>query len=89
MTAADTSATVAITARLPYSLNTGTKPVNDLTGPLSGAIRRSAEKDPHAMPMHDGRPLRDQFDIDVHGFELVDQASAVTNFFDTSQIETI
>lgn len=39
----------------------------------------------HEMPVRDGRPLRDTFNLDTHGFCFVDHATAVTDFTSETQ----
>src|SRR5699024_4057073 len=38
--------------------------------------------DAHVVPVYNGRPVQDSFDLDVHGFEIIDQPSAVKDFTD-------
>ena len=83
------AAIAAVAASMPYSVDTGTKPVNDLRGPLSRIVRRSATIDPHVVTIRDGRPHRATLELDECGFELVDHRSAITDFFDQDQIDAI
>ena len=41
------------------------------------------------MRIHDGRPLIGQFVLDQNGFVLVDHATAVADFFDPDQLQTV
>jgi hypothetical protein len=43
----------------------------------------------HPVTIRDGRPLRDSFALDVHGFAIVDHRSAVADFTDPAQLESI
>ena len=41
------------------------------------------------MEIRDGRPARKEFSLDENGFVLVDQKSAVKDFFDPRQLESV
>ena len=43
----------------------------------------------HEVPIRDGRQSDEPFDIDVQGFALVGQTSAVTDFYDDGQVADI
>ncbi len=43
----------------------------------------------HRMTIRDGRSVRDQFDFDTHGFILAEHESAITDFFDSEQVDAV
>ena len=43
----------------------------------------------HRVQVRDARPIREQFDLDTHGFVLADHSSAVADFFDSEQVEAV
>lgn len=43
----------------------------------------------HEMPVRDGRPIRDTFDLDTHGFCFVDHATTVSDFTSEAQRKSI
>jgi len=43
----------------------------------------------HRMQVRDARPIKDQFNLDSHGFVLAEQRSAVKNFFDNEEVEAV
>jgi hypothetical protein len=43
----------------------------------------------YVMPIHDGRPIADQFTMDRNGFALIDHSSAVTDFTDREEVERV
>ncbi len=43
----------------------------------------------HLMTLTDMRPLRDQLGIDRNGFALINHVTAVKNFFDPVEVETV
>jgi hypothetical protein len=45
--------------------------------------------DPHMMQIHDLRPLQDELSLDVQGFALVEQRSAVKDFWDDDEVRRV
>ncbi len=45
--------------------------------------------DRHIVSMRNGRPNREQYTLQTHGFQLVDHRSAVSDFEDTAQIQAL
>jgi hypothetical protein len=45
--------------------------------------------EPHKMQIHDLRPIQDEFDLDVQGFALVEQRSAVRDFWDDDEVRRV
>jgi hypothetical protein len=43
----------------------------------------------YPVKISDGRPLKDRFDLDTHGFLLADHKSAARDFFDHEEVETV
>jgi hypothetical protein len=43
----------------------------------------------HEMVIRDGMPIRDHFDLDVHGFRIARQPSAVTDFHDKASVDAL
>lgn len=43
----------------------------------------------HRMQVSDGRPIKDQFNLDSHGFLLAEDKSAVNNFFNNEEVDTV
>lgn len=78
-----------ISAELSYAVDTGEKLVNRTMaqGDLRRVIKGTDRK--HQVTIRDGRPLRAGFALDGNGFEFVDHATAVTDFADSGQIETV
>src|SRR5258707_12853066 len=83
-------------ARLPY-----VKPeLNSLGSPAEGpryyAYARSNSAppavmplEPHRMQIHDLRPIGHELSLDVQGFALVEQRSAVRDFWDDDEVRRI
>lgn len=43
----------------------------------------------HNVNVWDGRPIRERFTLDTHGFVLAEHKSAVTNFFDSEEVDAV
>src|SRR5215831_2090873 len=54
-----------------------------------GAEHNTGRFEPHRVPVRDGRAIHRQFALDVQGFVLSRRPSAVTDFFDTEEVERI
>jgi hypothetical protein len=52
-----------------------------------GVEHNTGRYEGHRVAVRDGRPIRNRFNLDVHGFVLADRPSAVTDFFDREQVE--
>ena len=85
-------------------IRTGTAQVQAVTGELSylapestvlrrftapGASVNTGAYRAYEMPIHNGRPLQDQFTLDRNGFEITRHASAVTDFTDRDEVERV
>jgi hypothetical protein len=49
----------------------------------------TGEYDSHTVPIRNGRPVQDTFDVDVHGFTLARHRSAVTDFTDKAEVDAV
>jgi hypothetical protein len=52
-----------------------------------GVSINTGSYDPHVVPIRNGRPVQDTFRTDIHGFEIVRQPSAVTDFTDPAEMD--
>ncbi len=86
--AADT-ATAAITAELTYAIAGGEKPVNETFGPGNVQRRTSGLKEQRPVRIHNGRALTGALALDRNGFVLVEHRTAVADFFDPNQVQTV
>ena len=85
-----------VIARLPYVegiLNylapMGDKPMNLAYDPGPGVARSTGASEPHAMPIHDARPVAGQLSLDVEGLAVVEQRSAVRDFYDEDELHRV
>ncbi|TMG76346.1 MAG: hypothetical protein E6H75_08405, partial [Betaproteobacteria bacterium] len=81
--------TGAVTAGLQYTVDTGVKPVNETFGPNNIRRRVSGENEVRQMTIRDGRPLADEFDLEVTGFEFVEHKTRVRDFFDSEELKRV
>jgi hypothetical protein len=76
-----------VEAALNYAVRGPEKPVSETYG-QGGLERRTTGKfERHVVSVRDGRPLRDALSVDTNGFELVDQSTAMRDFFDRAALE--
>ena len=54
-----------------------------------GASINTGEYEPHVVPIRNGRPVQDRFDLDRHGFALVAHRSAVRDFTDRAEVDAV
>lgn len=78
-----------VTAEIGYAVDTGIKPVNETFDAGQVIRRRTGATEQRLMPISDGRPLIGELSLDRNGFVLVKHGTAVTDFFDNSQLETL
>src|SRR6266568_28514 len=71
----------AVSAVLHYTIDTGVKPVNETFGPGNIRRRQSGETEERAV--------KDEFDLEVTGFEFVKHETQVRDFFDTEELKRV
>lgn len=81
--------TEMVNAVFTYAVDTGEKIVNETMGPGDMSRKRTGVVEEKIMPVRDGRALRDTFDLETHGFEFVDHATKVVNFFDEVELKSV
>lgn len=55
----------------------------------SEGAKTNVVPEPHTLPVHDARPVAGSISLDVEGFELVRQKSAVKNFYDDEEVRRV
>ncbi len=76
-----------VTAEIGYAIDTGIKPVNETFEAGQIIRRRTGATEQRPMRIRDGRPFAGQLTFDQNGFVLVKNRTAVSDFFDTAQLE--
>ena len=79
----------AVTADIPYIVNTGETLVNETFGPENISRRRTGTQELRPMTVRDGRPLIGEFSLDQHGFVFVEHNTRVGDFFDEQQLKSV
>jgi hypothetical protein len=85
----DRSIREALFAEIPYTVDTGEKLVNETFGPNNIRRRRTGTVDWQRMPIRDGRPLIGELSLEENGFIFVEHRTAVKDFFDKPQLESV
>ncbi|HEY7742444.1 MAG TPA: CmcJ/NvfI family oxidoreductase, partial [Burkholderiales bacterium] len=83
--AAEKVTTGTVRAAFNYIVDTGVPPVRYIDWPEMEHKAVPPQYRPHEMTIRDGRPLRDTFKLDMHGFVFVDHATRVENFMDEAE----
>jgi hypothetical protein len=79
----------ALTAEIPYTVDTGEKLVNETYGPNNIRRRKTGTQDPRRMRILNGRLHAGELSLERSGFVLVDHKTAVKDFFDKQQLESV
>jgi hypothetical protein len=83
--AAEKQSAGTIRAKLNYIVDTGAPPVHYIDWPEMAHKAIPAQYRQHEVAIHDGRPLRDTFALDTHGFMFVDHHTRVQDFTDEAE----
>jgi hypothetical protein len=78
--AAEKPVTDTIKAQMNYIVDTGTPPVNYVDWPEMEHKANPPQYERHVMEIRNGRPLRDTFKLDTHGFVFVTHETKVKDF---------
>lgn len=82
-------ALTSVKADLNYLAPLNRQPRTYAYDPPNGEAKTNIVPEPHALPIHDVRPLAGSLSLDVQGFELVRQKSAVTDFYDDEEVKRV
>jgi len=77
--------TGTIRAEFNYIVDTGVPPVRYIDWPEMEHNAIPPQYRQHAMTVRDGRPVRDTFRLDVHGFVFADHVTRVKDFTDEAE----
>src|SRR5258707_3802977 len=81
--------TASVTAGLHYAVDSVVKPVNETFGPNNIRRRVSGEGEVRQMTIRNGRPLVEEFDLEVTGFEFVEHKTKIHDFFDPDELKRV
>ncbi|HTP96042.1 MAG TPA: CmcJ/NvfI family oxidoreductase [Burkholderiales bacterium] len=82
---ADRPATDTIRAGFNYIVDTGVPPVRYIDWPEMEHMAVPPQYAQHPMAVRNGRPLRDSFELDLHGFVFADHDTQVRDFTDPAE----
>src|SRR5918998_230586 len=80
---------LVITADIPYTVDTGEKLVNETYGPGNIRRRRTGTLDWRPVPIREGPAAAAELSLERTGFVLVEHKTAVRDFFDRQELETV
>ena len=89
MSLAEAQTEGAIHAKLNYIVDTGKPPVSIIDWPEMEHTANPPQYETKDVTIRDGRPLKDSFSLDVHGFVFADHPTKVTDFTDETQRKEI
>jgi hypothetical protein len=78
-----------ITAQIPYTVDTGEKLVNETYGPNNIRRRKTGAHSLQPMSVEDGRTAAAELDLERNGFILVEHPTAMKNFFDLEELQSV
>ena len=82
---AERQAADIIRAPLNYMVDTGVPPVRYVDWPEMADKEVPPQYELREMTIRNGRPIRDTFKLDTHGFAFVDHATQVKDFTDEAE----
>ena len=85
----DTAELPTIEAEMVYAVDTGKKIVNETMPHGDMSRKRQETVRGHTVKVRNGRPVRDRFSLEQHGFEFVNHPTRVTDFFADEQLKSV
>ena len=79
----------ALTAAIPYTLDTGEKLVNETFGPNNIRRHTTGTRELRPMAVHNGRLRVREFTLDGNGFVFVEHKTRVRDFFDEAELKSV
>src|SRR3954466_14883217 len=78
-----------VEADLHYLAPMAERPRNYTFDPPPGIPRSNTAHETHRVPIYDARPIASEASLDQQGFAVLQQASAVRDFYDDDEVRTI
>ena len=79
----------AVTAGIPYTVDTGEKLVNETFGPNNIRRRKTGTDELKPMTVRNGRLITDRLSLDQQGFVFVEHKTKVRDFFDATELASV
>src|SRR5262245_37117755 len=86
---AERPVTDTIRAKMNYIIDTGIPPVRYIDWPEMEHKAIEPQYQEHEVAIRNGRPLRDTFKLDVHGFVFVDHHTRMKDFTDEAERKSV
>ena len=80
---------LSVEASLNYLAPSAEKPVTYTYSPPQGTPQTSRRNEPRTVSIRNARPFAEDLSLDIQGFALVRHRSAVTNFYDATQVREV
>ena len=81
--------TQSVTVEIPYTVETGENLVNETFGPNNIRRRKTGTHELKPMLIQNGRALADRLSLDENGFVFVEHKTAVRDFFEMEQLQSV
>ena len=79
-----------VTGILQFTVPTGEKLVTQVSATGGGQNDpKTGQYEMKEITIHDGRPIADELDMEVQGFEFLEYPTAVTDFTDDEQVKNV
>src|SRR5574341_839424 len=79
----------AVTAEIPYAIDSGEKLINETFGPNNIRRRKTGTHELKPMTVGNGRLIADRLSLEEQGFVFVEHKTKVADFFDTEQLKSV
>ncbi len=79
----------SVTAAAQFSVDTGETPVALVSEQGRGQDKRSGSYEERTIAIRDGRAIANRLDIDREGFALLDEPTAMADFFDDDEVRRV
>src|ERR1700693_2098519 len=79
----------ASNAAVNYLAESTPKPVNYASEPPAGVPRRSGKSVTQSVDIRNGREVLSKFSLDTNGFVLTEHETAVKDFYDPDEVESV
>jgi len=79
----------SIDANIVFTARDSERPVDETFNLNTIASHREGSTEEHRVTIRDGRPMRNRFQLEVHGFQFIDHKTAMTDFYDSNELKSI
>lgn len=83
------AAHASVEAVVQYSVDNGETPVAIVAEVGGGPDKRNAQYESHTITIHNGRLNQAAYELETHGFEIMDYPTEVQDFFDDEEVRRL